>query len=290
MTDTTPIITLLTDFGQRGSYVGAMKGVILSITPSAQLVDITHEVNPQDIQQASLILSNVYPYFPAHTVHLVVVDPGVGSQRRPIAVETPRGRFVAPDNGVLTRILLQEPEWKAVALDNPDYWRAAPSHTFHGRDIFSPVAAHLAGGVPLAQLGSPVDDLVRFPLPPLELTSRSVRGRVVRVDHFGNVQTDIMRLRWRDEDTVELDPLDPALKDQAPVQFNAQNASVSFGWHELEGLYHTYSEVPAGSPLALISSSGELEISVNQGSAQDKLGIKVGDPVTLFFERRSRRR
>lgn len=289
MTETTPIVTLLTDFGQTGSYVGAMKGVMLSITPSARLVDISHEVSPQDIQQAGLILSNVYSFFPAHTVHLVVVDPGVGTHRNPIAVQTPHGRFVAPDNGVLTRVLLLERDWRAVALDNPDYWRAAPSHTFHGRDIFSPAAAHLAGGVPLDQLGSPLDDLVRFALPPLELTPRSVRGHVVRIDHFGNVQTDIMRLHWRDEQTVELDPLHPELIDTDPVRFSAQNACVSFGWHEVEGLCHTYSEVPAGTPLALVSSSGELEISVNQGSAQDKLGVKVGDTVTLYFERRTRR-
>lgn len=285
MAATVPIITLITDFGETGSYVGVMKGVILSITPLAQLVDITHQINPQDIQQAASVLATVFPYFPSHTVHLVVVDPGVGGGRRPIAVETAHGRFVAPDNGVLTQVLLRAKQWQAVSLDDPAFWRAAPSHTFHGRDIFSPAAAHLAGGRGLLELGSPVEDPVQLAPPQLEVTERFIRGRVVHIDHFGNVLTDITRLSWLADGTISFEPLDPRLEAQPPLCFEAASARVSFGWHVIEGLQQTYGEVAAKRPLALISSSGELEIAVNQGSAQNELGAKIGDPVTLFFAR-----
>lgn len=285
MAATVPIITLITDFGGSGSYVGVMKGVILSITPQARLVDITHQINPQDIQQAASVLATVYPYFPAHTVHLVVVDPGVGGARRPIAVETPHGRFVAPDNGVLTQVLLRAERWQVVALDNPAFWRAAPSHTFHGRDIFSPAAAHLAGGRALSELGTAIDDPVQLAPPQLEVTERFIRGRVVHIDHFGNVLTDITRLSWLADGTVRFEPLDPRLEAQPPLCFEAASARVSFGWHVIEGMRHNYGEAPAKRPVALISSSGELEIAVNQGSAQNELGAKLGDPVTLFFTR-----
>ena len=284
MPETTPIISLLTDFGL-GSYVGAMKGVMLTICPDARLVDITHTVNPQDVLQASSILSTVYPYFPAHTVHLVVVDPGVGTRRRPLALATPHGRFVAPDNGVLTHVLLQESEWQAVALDNETYWRPGPSHTFHGRDIFGPAAAHLARGVALEQLGTPVTDLVRLELPRLDVTPHSISGHVASVDHFGNVLTDIGEPHWLDEATLEFRPLDPDPAGGPPLRFAADAVRISFGWHIIEGMHHTYSEVPVGQPLALVSSSRQLEIAVNQGSAQNELGAKIGDLVTLFFAR-----
>lgn len=284
MSNTKPLITLLTDFGETGGYVGAMKGVMLSITPDARLVDISHAIDPQDVKQASAILLSVYPYFPPHTVHLIVVDPGVGTSRRAIALETPHGRFIAPDNGVLTHVLLHEPEWKAVSLDDPAYWRKAPSHTFHGRDIFSPAAAHLAGGVPLEKLGSPLAEPIRLDLPTLEITPTAIRGRVLRVDHFGNVLTDITQLEWADEDTIRFVPLLPTTQP-TPPPFEASKARIAFSWHTLQGINHTYGEARAGQPLALVSSSGELEIAVNQGSAENKLGVKVGDTVTLTIER-----
>lgn len=279
-----PIITFLTDFGESDGYVGAMKGVILGIVPDAHLVDITHQVQPQQIRQAAHILASTYMYFPGHTVHLVVVDPGVGGQRRGIALETPRGRFVAPDNGVLSYVCLQEPSWQAVVLDQPRHWLVDPSYTFHGRDIFSPVAAHLARGVPLADLGSPLESPVLFDLPLLEVTPGVLRGEVVRIDHFGNVVTSIDRLTWVEAYTVEFCP--PALAGASPVplRFDSRKARVSFGWHSLNGLYHTYSQVPVGQALALIGSNGALELAVNQGNAASKLAIQIGDPVTLSFE------
>ncbi|GAB4471043.1 MAG: hypothetical protein Kow00124_07780 [Anaerolineae bacterium] len=278
MSDAQPIITLLTDFGDHDGYVGVMKGVILSITPDARLVDITHQIAPQDIHEAAVVLSSAYPYFPPHTVHLVVVDPGVGSTRRPIAVETPRGRFVAPDNGVLSYVLLAEPSFSAVALEDPRYHRPNPSHTFHGRDIFSPVAAHLARGVGLAELGPRLDDLVRLPLPALTITPQRIEGEVVRIDRFGNARTNIMRLEWDDPETLTLRPL---AAGQGPLTFQANRAQITFSWHRLEGIKQTYSAVGVGQPLALVGSSGELEIAVNQGSASSALAIKPGDPVTV---------
>src|SRR5688572_24283758 len=179
MVAASPIITLLTDFGVQDSYVAAMKGVMLSIAPTVRLIDITHQVNPQDNRQASSILAEVVPFYPPHTVHLVVVDPGVGSERDPVAVQTPRGLFVAPDNGVLTHALFNESSWKAVRLDNPDYWLAkSPSNTFHGRDIFSPAAAHLASGVPLEKLGTPIDSLTHLNVGSVTVNASMVRGEV----------------------------------------------------------------------------------------------------------------
>lgn len=279
-----PIITFLTDFGESDGYVGAMKGVILSIAPDACLVDITHQVEPQQIRQAAHILASTYTYFPPHTVHLVVVDPGVGGERRNIALETPRGRFVAPDNGVLSYVCLQEHSWQAVVLDRPRHWLVAPSYTFHGRDILSPVAAHLARGVPLADLGSPLESPVLFELPSLEVTPGVLRGEVVRIDHFGNVVTSIARLAWTAAYTVEFSPPAQAGVPSAALRFDARKAHVSFGWHSLSGLHYTYSQVSVGQALALIGSSGALELAVNQGSAASDLAIKIGDPVTLSFE------
>jgi hypothetical protein len=278
-----PIVTLLTDFGENDSYVGAMKGVLLSIVPDARLVDISHQVGPQGVQQAAGILSAIYKYYPPHTVHLIVVDPGVGTTRRAIALQTNRGRFVAPDNGVLTHIFRKAESWQAVALENPDYWLPDPSQTFHGRDIFSPVAAHLAAGVSLSDLGPAVDDLVTIQIPPLARVPGGVKGEVVRIDHFGNVLTNIQSLTWVDESTLEFKPSDERLSLSEPIRFAASTARVTFSWRTLDGLRRAYGEASIGDTLALVGSSGELEISVNQGNAADKLAIQVGDPVTLMF-------
>lgn len=283
MNHTPPIVTLLTDFGENDSYVGAMKGVLLSILPDARLVDISHQVGPQDVQQAAGIISAIYKYYPPHTVHLIVVDPGVGTTRRPIAVQTDRGRFVAPDNGVLTHVLRKASSWQAVALENSDYWLPEPSQTFHGRDIFSPVAAHLASGVSLSDLGPSIDDLVTIQIPPLARVPGGVKGEVVRIDHFGNVLTNIQSLTWVDDTTLEFKPPDERLTLPEPISFTASSARVTFSWRTLDGLQRTYGEAPSGDTLALVGSSGELEVSVNQGNAADKLAIQVGDPVTLLF-------
>ncbi len=284
-TDKSPIITLLTDFGDRDGYVGTMKGVILGIAPDAQIVDISHQITPQDIHQAAIVLSDAYTYFPPHTVHLVVVDPGVGSQRNPIALQTPRGYFVAPDNGVLTYITLNEPDVRAIRLTNPRYWLPNPSNTFHGRDIFSPAAAYLAQGTPFEELGQKLESITTLDLPQLTISPSAIRGEVVHIDRFGNVLTNIMHLQWIDDQTLELNP---RLANNTPAQsirLNAQTAHVTCGWQSLKGIHRTYSEVPPGHRVALIGSEGELEIAVNQGNASETMAIKVGDPVTIQIAR-----
>jgi S-adenosylmethionine hydrolase len=191
----TMLITLTTDFGSREGYPAAMKGVIYTIAPEARIVDITHEIRPQDLYETAFILEiNVF-YFPVSTVHVVVVDPGVGSARRAVAGQIGSQYFVAPDNGVLTRLLLraERENWPVefVHADQPAYWREDVSATFHGRDIFAPLGAHMAAGVPLNALGSPVHDMVRLPLRAPEAIPHGVRGEVIHIDHFGNAITNL---------------------------------------------------------------------------------------------------
>ncbi|RLC85831.1 MAG: hypothetical protein DRI79_10855, partial [Chloroflexi bacterium] len=200
-----PLVTLTTDFGTADGYVGTMKGVILSIAPDAQLVDISHEIAPQNVRQAAYVLYTAYPFFPPHTVHLVVVDPGVGSARRPIALRTPAGYFVGPDNGVFSYVMAREPVEALVELRDPRYRLPQVSHTFHGRDVFAPAAAHLAAGVPITALGPPVLDPVTFPPPCLEITPEGITGEVLHADRFGNVITSIGRLVWS-EDELSFEP------------------------------------------------------------------------------------
>ena len=284
MTQPRPIITLLTDFGDCDAYVSTMKGVILTIIPDVQLVDISHQITPQDVRQAASILASVYAYYPAHTVHLAIVDPEVGSVRQPIALETPRGIFVAPDNGILTYIRLREPSSTPVLLDNNSYWLASPSNTFHGRDIFSPVAAHLANGVPVRQMGSILETIVMFPVTPLDLSPTMIRGEVTQIDRFGNLLTNISYLRWLDTETLELHHVRVQNNESITIQLNATKARITCGWHAFKGIHQTYSTVEVGQPLAVVGSNGELEIAINQGSASNALAAKVGDPVTLHIE------
>jgi S-adenosyl-L-methionine hydrolase (adenosine-forming) len=279
MTTEYPIITLMTDFGTGDGYVGAMKGVILSLQPQARIIDITHNIEPQNILQAASILSDYYLYYPAHTVHVVVVDPGVGSARDPIAVETPHGKFIAPDNGVLTHMLFAENEWKAVRLEKSQYWLPSPSNTFHGRDIFSPVAAHIAGGVSLDELGPRLDYLFHFSVPDLSISSQFIKGEVVRIDHFGNVITNIKNLVWLDDATLEFKR--SSSEEKPPKNLDAKKAQVMISWYTMDGIHKTFSDVPQGQRLAVVGSGGQLEISINQGNASETMAIKVGDPVTI---------
>ena len=274
-----PIVTLLTDFGSNDEYVGAMKGVMLGICPNVHLVDLSHQVPPQDIRQAVRILSNVAPYYPPHAVHLVVVDPGVGSARQPIAARTAQGVFVAPDNGVLTGVLRRAGGYSAVRLENPAYRLSEPSNTFHGRDIFAPAAAYLAAGVSLEQLGPALAALREIASPPLVINGNAVRGEVVAIDHFGNVMTSIRVLRWLDSDTLTFEADD----EHTSVRFSAAAARVMIGWHTLTGIRQTYSLVGPDETLVLVSSSGELELAVNQGNASERLSLSLGDPVTLML-------
>ncbi len=277
--NTTSIITLTTDFGTVDAYVGTMKGVMLDIAPNARLVDVTHQIKPQDVRQTAYLLYTLYRFFPPHTVHLVVVDPGVGSARRAIALRTPLGTFVGPDNGVFSYVTAEQPVEDAVELANAHYQLAPVSQTFHGRDIFAPAAAHLAAGVPIGQFGPSVPDLVGLPLPRLRISPGAIRGEVLHIDHFGNVVTSLGRFRWKGGELS----LVPAFgRDAAQtVGLRADDASVITEEREIHGIRHTYAEVQPGQMLALIGSTGHLEIAVRQGRGAKELGLGLGAPVEL---------
>ncbi len=271
-----PIITLTTDFGTADGYVGAMKGVLLSICPQACLVDIAHAVHPQDLYHAAFCLLNATPFFPAGTVHLVVIDPGVGTARRALALQVDGMIYVGPDNGVFSLVIGEKPVEMAVALENPVYHRlaGAASHTFHGRDLFAPAAAHLAAGVSLAELGPPVTDWVSLPFPtPTLRPPHELVGEVLYLDHFGNAITSLGVLKWREHE-LEQSPLNSG----AASLILPREAVISCRGHTLN-LCQTYGEVDPGTPLALIGSSGFLEIAIRDGSAGDGLGIRPGDAV-----------
>jgi S-adenosylmethionine hydrolase len=257
------IITLTTDFGLANGYVGTMKGVILSIHPTATIVDISHDIPPQDVREGAYVLYAAYPYFPQGTIHVVVVDPGVGSERRAIALRTPQATFVAPDNGVLSYVVSREKVEEIVNLTNPRFHLSPVSRTFHGRDIFAPVAAHLARGIPLAELGEPLADIITFPLPrPVLRPDGNIVGQVIHIDRFGNLITSI----------TAKDLADHALPGEDIVGIKGQS---------IRGISGTYAEVAPGELLALVGSSGHLEISICGGSAARTLGAKLGDEVLL---------
>lgn len=254
------IITLTTDFGLSDGFVGVMKGVILGINPDAILIDITHDIAPQNIEQGAFVFANAYKYFPANAIHVVVIDPGVGSARRPIAAQVGETIFVAPDNGVLSSVL--RPSSSVVHLTKPDYWLARVSNTFHGRDIFAPVAAHLSLGVPLQTLGEPITDWVQ--LPQCEASWRAgneIVGRVARIDRFGNIVTNIGEERL-------------AAMDRARVVIAIRGKT-------LTGIKSTYSNAEEGKPLVLISSSGHVEIAVRNGNAAKIIGAQLDDEVVI---------
>lgn len=271
--DTPPIITLTTDFGQQDGYVGAMQGVILSICPSATLINISHSIPPQDIRAAAFVVYQAFSYYPAHTIHCVVVDPGVGSNRRAIAVRTSHGIFVGPDNGVFSLALATEPVnvIEAVTLTNADYQLPGASATFHGRDIFAPAAAHLANGIPLSQFGPRAINLVRLDFGSKRETSKSagpaISGpiqkqacQVMHIDRFGNL---ILNLTRQDLE-------------------NPEQISFIVGNHVINSLSSTFADVEEGELVAYTGSSrNHIEIAVRNGNAAQKLGIQIGDIVKV---------
>ncbi len=258
------IITLMTDFGIKDGNVGVMKGVIWGICPDAKLIDLSHMVGPQNIQEAALILARAVPYFPKGTIHQVVVDPGVGTQRRPMAARIGDWFYVGPDNGTITLLLerAEQEGWRCefIHLDKPQYWLKDVSHVFHGRDIFSPCSAHLASGVPLKDLGTVMTDPVRLQLPKPVRTKNGWRGEVVHIDHFGNIASNI-----RTEHLGEM--LDR--KEKVSVQLNDT---------EVKGMVDTFGERPDGELVALMGSTGNLILSVVNGDAASRLNAHVGDP------------
>lgn len=269
-------VALLTDFGTTDTYVGVMKGVMLNICLDLQFVDLTHAVQPQNVKQAAFLLLNSYAYFPPGTVFLVVVDPGVGSSRKPIAVQAGGYTFVAPDNGVLSYVLRELDAFQAVELANTDYQLPA-SRTFHGRDIFAPAAAHQAAGVKLDELGGRVEAPVMLPDPALVVEPRRVRGEILHIDHFGTLVTSIGILNWESHGELALEP---RFSGSDPLSIPA-SSTVRVGAQEFDSICHTYAEVAPGKALALVGSSGYLELSVNQGSFAAQSGVKIGDPVEL---------
>jgi S-adenosylmethionine hydrolase len=258
-------ISILTDFGTKDGNVGVMKGVIWGIAPSVQISDLSHDIRPQNILEGAFILGRAAPYFPEGTIHLVVVDPGVGTERRPIAAKIGPYRFVGPDNGVITRLVEHalEKHWpqEYVHLDKPRYWLPEISHVFHGRDIFAPVAAHLAAGAPLDTVGTAIEDPILLAFPSPIKTQEGIVGEVIYTDHFGSLVTNI-----RSKDLQ--------LKKVQLVEVNGKR---------VEGMVETFGERPPGSLIALFSSTGDLILSVVNGSAYQVLGVEVGEKVRVTF-------
>ncbi len=272
------VITITTDFGLSDGYIAAVKGVILSINSKANLVDIAHNIPPQNIEHAAFILNSAYKFFPKDTIHIVVVDPGVGTDRKALLLVTPNGKFIGPDNGVLSHVLIEngivlpsnkeflEPviikaplNCEVYELSNPNYWLEIVSNTFHGRDIFAPTAAHLSLGIPPTVLGKSIDNMVCLNIPNPIIKDNRLVGHVIHVDHFGNLITNI-----KGDYLINKNPI-----------IEIKNSSI-------QGLSKSYSD--EGEIIAIIGSSGLLEISSTNTSASARLNIGLGEELRLYIE------
>ncbi len=275
------VIALLTDFGQEDIYVGTMKAVILNICPSAQVIDITHAIQPQNVREAAFALLNSYHYFPTGTSFCVVVDPGVGSDRLAIAVKSQQYHFIGPDNGVLSYALTHlGADYQSVKLENPKFQAETISRTFHGRDIFAPAAAHLSQSPEVfASMGGELEGIVSFPMPELSYARRRLIGEVMHIDHFGNIITSIGAFRWTSERALKLTAV--WRQDIPPLELSAGAANITIHSHTVHGISHAYHEVAPGEILAQIDSNGFLEIGANQDDAADRLDVQLGDKVML---------
>jgi S-adenosyl-L-methionine hydrolase (adenosine-forming) len=252
------IITLTTDFGLADPFVGIMKGVILGIAPEAQIIDVTHDIRSYGILEAAFMIDSAYRYFPAGTIHVIVVDPGVGSARRPIAAAAKEHTFVAPDNGVLSYILQGDAATPAAYwIKNPSLFLNAASQTFHGRDIFAPVAAHLALGTPIESVGPRILDFVKKPLPKPRPQGDKLVGTVLRIDKFGNIITNLKR-------------------SHLGTDFSIRVAGLS-----ITRLCASFSEAEPGEFFAVEGSTGYIELALNQGSAADRLNVGLGAEIEL---------
>jgi len=260
------LITLITDFGLDNWFVGAMKGVIRTICPTADIIDISHGIKRFNVHAGAFALKNSYSYFPDATIHVVVVDPGVGSARPAIMVQTERFFFIAPDNGVLSYALQEEHIDKIIRLKNRKYFLAPISSTFHGRDIFAPVAAHLASGIAIDEFGPAIEDMKHLTRSvPHPLSANETLGNIIFIDNFGNAVTNISR-RY-------LEQLLPKSK--------SGSFRIAVRDREITKISSNYSEGSASEPIALIGSSDYLEIAVNQGSASEMLGLKEGTEIIV---------
>ena len=255
------IITLTTDFGTLDGYVASMKGVILAIAAGCQIVDITHEVEPQNIRQAAILLSIAAPYFPPGTIHVAVVDPGVGTDRALLAVQAGGQVYLAPDNGLLAVIFERNADAVVHKIENRALFLPQVSRTFHGRDIMAPIAAHLAQGIALQDIGPRFNAYQRGLFPHPEVTGNSVKGQIIYRDRFGNLFTNI-----------SLDALQ---------QFDLASLHIRAGYTQIERLSQSYSDVEKGELLCLIGSGGFLEIALREGSAAEKLRFPLGTGVEI---------
>lgn len=262
-----PIITLTTDFGLNDHFIGTMKGVILNIEPEAQIVDICHSVQAFDVLDGALTISQAYTYFPSGTVHMVIVDPGVGTARRPLLVTSERHHFVAPDNGVLSLIYQKEERLSARHVTAEHYSLQPVSQTFHARDVFSPVAAYLAKGVDPEKFGEEVTDFVRFTAPkPKAANENTLRGVVLKVDRFGNLITNIA-------------PQDaPMLFSETPPAFK-----IVIGQREITEIKPAYALGAPGEVFGILGSMGYLEIAANRAAAAQLLGVSRGSDVNIIL-------
>jgi S-adenosylmethionine hydrolase len=262
-----PIITLTTDFGLNDHFVGTMKGVILAIEPEAEIIDICHSVQAFDVLDGALTISQSYSYFPSETVHMVIVDPGVGTARRPIIVTSERHHFVAPDNGVLSLIYQREERLSVRHVTGEHYFLQPVSNTFHARDVFSPVAAYLAKGVDPLKFGEEVTDFVRFSAPkPKAVNESTLRGVVLKVDRFGNLITNIT-------------PQDaPMLFSESPAAFK-----IVVGKREITQIKEAYALGAPGEVFGILGSMGYLEIAANRGAAAQIIGVAKGTDVNIVL-------
>lgn len=259
------IITLTTDFGLKDHYVSVMKAVMLSIDPGLRFIDISHEIPPQDVMAGAWVVRNSAMHFPPGTVHLVVVDPGVGTSRKPVGIKIRDQYFIGPDNGIFS-LIAEDYEYEAFQLINETYWLDNRSATFHGRDIFAPAAAHLATGVPIGKLGEPLEQLVtyRWALPIADRDG--VQGWVVHIDRYGNLITNI---------------------PSGMVGDTGENRALRIyvGNTILKEIVTTFADVPEGEPAAYIGSSDNLEVAINKGNAQKMLGVEKGAQVSIVHQK-----
>jgi S-adenosylmethionine hydrolase len=263
-----PIVTLLTDFGTKDPYLASMKGVILNINPQCILIDITHQVSPHDIQEGAFILASSYSYFPKGTIHLSVVDPGVGSPRKPLLIATARYFFIGPDNGLFSLVLKKERVKKVVALTNQKFFLPPISTTFHGRDIFAPVAGFLSLGIKPKDFGNEIDSWGELFFPKPRVKGRELVGEILHVDTFGNLISNI--------------------HEQQLFHFGKRNLfSITIGKKVIHGLKKGYWEGKRGEPIALLGSDRFLEISIREGNAQKRLKIKRGDRIQVEIRQKA---
>lgn len=272
-------IALLTDFGYKDTYVAAMKAVILARAPSISIIDLTHNISQGDIQHAAFEIWRIRPYLSKGTILVAVVDPGVGTDRSPIAIEFPGLSCVGPDNGIFSYLLHTEPDHRAVELIRTEFWEEHVSKTFHGRDIFAPVAAHLANGTQIDKVGDRLAMPYRLPLPRMLVDpAKSITGEILHIDHFGNLISSIGRLT----STNARLQFWSWLESHESFEFPKEQVRILLRDSEDLSLVDSFGTVPSGQPLAYIGSAGLLEIAVNGGSAADRYSARRGDSVTLI--------